>query len=209
MSDKTIGTTVNTPEFRASYVNVFAARMNTLSNKMEYSVTALFPKGAKITALEKACEAAVMQRWGSDKTKWPKNLRSPFRKQEEREKDGELPAGHEAGAVFVTFKTNENPRMPRPGVFDQRNKRIEEVDQSKIYSGCWLVANVTAGAYPKKGVTGIAPGVTFYLNGVQLVRDDEPLSGRPSVEKSFAPIEGFESDDAASEGAGGLFNSLT
>ena len=205
--EKPASTTVNSPEFRASYVNVFQAKMNTLSNKMEYSVTALFKKGADLTPLMKACESAMIQRWGPDKSKWPANIRSPFRKQEERAKEGELPAGHEKGAIFCTFKTAENPRQPKPGVFDQRNKKIEEVDQHRIYSGCWMIANVTAAAYPKKGVTGISPGVSFYLNGVQLVRDDDPISGRPQVEKAFAPIEGFE--DTEEQGAGSLFNSLT
>lgn len=203
---KGTGITVNTAPFRASYANIFQSRMNTLSNKEEYSVTALFKKGADISALQKAAEAAIIERWGTDKTKWPKNLRSPFRKHEEREKDGVLPDGHEEGGTFVTFKTAASPRHPGPFVIDRDGRtRITVDDQHRIYSGCWLIANVTAGAYPKKGVTGIQPGVTFYLNGIQFVRDDDPLSGRPPVEKAFSPVEGFEE----SEGASSLFGELT
>lgn len=207
---KGIGTTVNTPEFRGCYLTVFEPKLNTLNGKMQYSVTALFKKGQDLKAMQDAAQAACVQRWGSDKAKWPKNIRSPFRDQAEKEKEGELPAGHVAGAAFVTFSTNENPRSPKPAVFDQRNKRIEPADCHRVTSGFWFIANVTAGCYPSKKDEGkgISPGVKFYLNGLQLVREDEPLSGRPNVEKAFAPVEGF-SEDVAAEGAGGLFNSLT
>lgn len=195
----------NTPEFRGSYINVFQARLNTLNNKMQFSIAAIFEPGTNFLKLESLVENVLTERWGADKAKWPKNIRSPFRKHEEKEKDGVLPDGYKPGGIFMTFSTTENPRSPKPVVYDQRNKKIDEADQSKVYSGAYYIANVTASAYPKKGVTGIAPGVAFYLNGIQLVRDGEPLSGRPSVEKAFAPVEGFED----SQGAVSVFGDLT
>lgn len=216
--------TVNTPEFRSSYVTLFQAKPNSLKLDkktgqpvMQFSVQALFKKGEDLTGLKKAVKAAIIERWGADESKWPSkvdpetgkkslDIRMPFRDQSEREKDGELPTGCVAGAIFCTFSTNENPRQPKPAVFDQRNQKVSDEDQHKIYSGCWMKANVTAGAYPPKGVTGIKPGVTFYLNAVQKVRDDEPLSGRPNVEKAFQPIETDESSDGS---ATGMFSDLT
>lgn len=212
--------TGNTPAFRASYTNLFEPKPNKLKptkdhpeGAPEYSVTALFKPGEDLKKLETMVMAAIQERYGDDQSKWPKTpdgklaLRLPFRLQDEKKNDkGELPSGHAVGGIFCTFKTGANPKIPAPKVFDQRNQQITIADQTKVYSGCWLMANVTAGVYPKKGVNGIPPGVTFYLNGVQLVRDDDPISGRPNVEQAFAPIEGVEGSPAA---ATNLFGSLT
>lgn len=211
--------TVNSPAFRASYINIFEPKPNQLKKtaahpdgEPQFSVTALFKKGEDLKVLQGAVMAAIQDRYGDDQSKWPKKpdgslaLRLPFRLQDEKEKEGVMPAGHEKGAVFCTFSTNVNPRIPPPKVYDQFAKPIGISDQTKVYSGCWLIANVTAGVYPKKGVSGIAPGVKFYLNGAQLFKDDEPISGRPSVETAFAPVDG--AGDGAPMAATNLFGSL-
>lgn len=182
--------TVTTPVFRGSYVNLFQAKENKLSKKMEFSITALFKKGENLTILQRAVEDACVQAWGEDKTKWPKKIRSPFRLQEERAKDGKLPDGHEAGAVFITLKSER-----RPGLVDQNVQEI--LDEHKVYSGAYFKASVTAFAYPRKGTSGIAPGVSFGLSHVQLVRDGDPLSGRPRVEDAFQPVEDTEVSDGS------------
>lgn len=201
--------TVNTPPFRGSYLNLFTAKKNDLNGKMQFSAMALFKKGEKLTVLENAAKAAIQERWGDDPTKWPKGMRNPFRDQAEREKEGVMPDGHEAGAIFMTFSTDEKPGQPGPAIFDQANQRVTAADQTRVYSGCWLQANVTAAAYPSKNskVQNIKPGVAFYLNAVQLVKDDTPLGNRPNVENAFAPIEGAAEATAQAD-AGGLFDSM-
>jgi len=187
-------TTVVTPEFRLSYPYLFEPRENTLSGKMEYSVTALFPKGANMAVLEAAARAAIEEKWGSDPKKWPKQLRSPFRKQEERAKEDEsgntiLPDGYVEGAIFINLKASKLA----PKIVDRKVKPI--TDESKVYPGCYGVASVTAFAYDQKG----NKGVSFGLNGIQITRDGDSLSGRPNVESAFKPLADEPADTAGAE----------
>lgn len=172
---------INTPKFRVSYPNVFKPKRNELNGKDEYSVVALFPKAADIKVLKEAAQKAIIERWGPDKTKWPTNLRSPFRDQSERAKevDGKriLPAGHEEGAIFLNLKSSQ-----RPGVVDQNVQDI--IDESQFYAGCWARASVNAYAYDQKGNRG----VSFGLGNIQKVAEGEPLGNRAKPEQDFAPI---------------------
>lgn len=173
---------VMTPEFRVSYPNLLEPRLNDLNGKMEFSLVALFPKGADLSSLKGAAQAAIVEKWGADKTKWPKNLRSPFRDQGEKESEG-----YEAGAIFINMKSNQ-----RPGVVDANVKPI--IDPSQVYAGCYGRATVRAFAYDQKGNRG----VSFGLQNFQKTRDGESLSGRMKPEQEFEPIA---SSADASEGA--------
>lgn len=214
-----------TPEFRASYPHLFEPKANDLKRDpktnepvMEYSVTALFPLNADLSALVKILNNAAVKRWGNDPNKWPakiihaakkkwectpedeaSDLYLPIRHQSGQKKDGVLKAGYTEGAKFCAFRTRATPSQPPPGVFDQRNQRIPVADQTKVYAGCWMRAFVTAGSFPGPNAKpGIKPGVTLYLNAAQLIRDGEPLANRIDVERAFAPVEGFENNDAGS-----------
>lgn len=183
--------TVITPEFRVSYPNVFKAKMNTLSEKEEFSLVALFDADADLSELKKAAKDAIIKKWGADKDEWPENLKSPFRKQEERGKkvDGKkvLPNGYEEGGIFINLKSKQ-----RPGVVaaDGQTHIYEETD---FYAGCYARASIRAYAYDAKGNRGVA----FGLNNLQKVRDGDPLGGRMKAEDEFAPVKGSsqEKDD--------------
>ena len=177
-------TAVTTPTFRVSWPNLFKPRMNELNNKEEFSVQALFEKGADLAKLKAAAAAAVKKKWGD---KPPANLKSPFRDQGEKVKDGKLVDGHTAGAIFMTFKSSN-----RPTVVDQNLQEI--LEPAKMYAGAYARASVAAYAYDQKGNKGVALG----LNHVQLVKDGEPLSGRPTVESAFEAIATEEGADATS-----------
>lgn len=177
---------VMTPEFRVSFPTLFAPQLNDLNGKMEYSVVALFPKGADLSALKAAAQAAVVEKWGADKAKWPTALKTPFRDQAERAKDGVLPGGHEAGAIFMTLKSTQ-----KPGVVDEQVNDV--IDTSMIYAGCWGRATVRAYAYDQKGNRGVA----FGLQNFQKTRDGDPLSGRTRAADDFEPVAG-----AATQGGG-------
>lgn len=168
-----------TPKFRASYPNLFKARKNELNGKDEYSVVALFPKGTDLTSLQKAAMEALVKKWGHDKAKWPQNLRSPFRKHEERMKEGKLPDGYEVGGIFINLKSAQ-----RPGVVDQNVQPI--LDETQFYAGCFAIASTNAFAYDHKGNRGVA----FGLGNVQKQGDGDPLGGRTRAEDDFQPIEG-------------------
>lgn len=172
---------VITPVFRVSYPAVFKPRKNELNNKDEYSVVALFKPGEDLKVLKEAAQKAITDKWGPDKAKWPQNLKTPFRLQEERAKDVDgkrvLPAGHVEGAVFINMKSTQ-----RPGVVDQNVQEI--INESDFYAGCWAKASVNAYAYDQKGNRGVA----FGLSNIQKVRDDDPLGNRAKPEQDFAPI---------------------
>jgi hypothetical protein len=182
---------VMTPPFRVSYPAVFQAKKNDLNDKMEYSVVALFKKGEDLSKLKKAVQECIEAKLGTDKNKWPKNLRSPFRDQAERKKttdDGKeiLPDGYEEGAIFISMKSSQ-----RPGVVDQNVQPI--IDESMFYAGCFAHATVNPYYYDNKGNRGVA----FGLQNIQKLRDGDPLSGRTKAETDFAPVqtEGSSSTD--------------
>ena len=185
---------INTPTFRVSYPNVFKAKRNDLNGQDEFSIVALFKKGEDLSALKAAAQKAIVDKWGPDKEKWPKNLRSPFRDQAERAKDVDgkriLPAGHEEGAIFLNLKSKQ-----RPGVVDQNVQDI--IDESQFYAGCFARASVNAFAYDQKGNRG----VSFGLGNIQKVKDGEPLGNRARPEADFAPIAVEGGSPAASTGS--------
>jgi hypothetical protein len=172
---------VVTPEFRVSYPSVFQPKRNDLNGKDEFSVVALFPKGADLSALKAAAKAAVVEEWGPDEKKWPTKLRLPFRDQGEKKKDGVMPPAHEEGAIFMNLKSQQ-----KPGVVDQNVQPI--LDAVQFYGGCYARASVRAYAYEMKGNAGVA----FGLQNIQKTRDGDSLGGRAAPEKDFAPIPGAE-----------------
>lgn len=175
---------IMTPNFRASYPHLFKAKKNDLSGKDEYSVVALFKKGENLSALKKAAEDLLIEKLGPDKAKWPKNLKSPFRDQADREKDGTLPAGYDAGAIFLNLKSTN-----RPGVVNQDVQPV--IDESEIYAGCVCRATVRPYYYDQKGNKGVA----FGLQNLQKVADGEPIGGgRADPTAEFAPVETSSED---------------
>lgn len=188
MSEKVISyQNVMTPEFRVSYPYLFTPQQpmaNSANKDPKYSVVMLFPKGADLSALKKAAEAAIIEKWGADKTKWPKNLRSPFRDQGEKESDGYVP-----GAIFVTATSKQ-----KPGVVDAAVQPI--IDSSAVYAGCYGRATVRAFAYDNAGNRGVA----FGLQNFQKTRDGESLTGRLKPEQEFQPLPAAtESADAGDD----------
>lgn len=190
-----------TPEFRVSYPNVFKPKLNKLSNKEEFSLVALFPKGADLSKLKAAVKEVIEKEWGKDPAKWPKNLKTPFRDQGEREKEDDvtgkmvMPAGYEKGAIFINLKAKS-----RPGVVDAQVQPI--LDESQFYAGCWARASVNPYAYDVSGSRGVSLG----LNNIQKTRDGDSLGGKTKAEDDFAPIEGAATPAAVSADAASLFS---
>ena len=97
---------VITPKFRVSFPNVFEKKLNALSGKEEYSVHAIFEADADLKEIEAAILETIKEKWGADKAKWPKKLKSPLRNAEEKEdNEGKMPAGYEKGGKFMNLKT--------------------------------------------------------------------------------------------------------
>lgn len=179
---------LNTPEFRAAYVGLFrptAPRENPAGAK-KYSMRAVFHPDTDLTALKKAAKAATEEKWGFVV---PKNMRSPFRTNQEL--DNPIP-GIGDDWVVMTFSANENRR---PGIVDANLQDI--IDESECYSGAWYRAQVRPYVYQQSGNAG----VSFGLENVQKLRDDEPLgSGRMPANKAFERV------GSASKSADSMFD---
>lgn len=179
-----------TPEFRAGYVGLFraSAPKEDPNGKKKFSIRAIFMPGADLKQLKLDAEAAAIEKWGANV---PKNLRSPFRLNEELDNPV---AGIPDDAIVMTFSANEDRR---PGVVDANLQDI--IHESECYSGAWYRAQVRAFAYEAKG----NKGVSFGLQNVQKLRNDDPLgSGNIPASKAFdaVPTEG------GSKTAGGMFD---
>lgn len=190
----TANTQCITPEFRVSYPKVFKPERNELNGNDEYSIVALFKKDEDLSKLKAIVKAAAEAQWGADPKKWPKDMRSPFKDQGDKEKEDDdgntyLPDGYVKGATFCTFKSQK-----RPGLVNGRNEDI--IDESDFYGGCYARAQVNAKAYDKKG----NKGVSIYLNHVQKTRDGDSFGSSP---RSASDV--FEAVDDAGSG-GSLFD---
>jgi hypothetical protein len=168
-----------TPEFRAAFISVFKAtsmkNADGSVNKPKFSIRAAFPPTAKLDALKKEAEMAAREKWGD---KIPKTLRSPFRTNEELENPI---VGIGDDWIIMSFSANEDKR---PGIVDAKLQDI--IDDSDVYSGAWYRAQVRAFAYENAG----NKGVSFGLQNVQKLRDDDPLgNGRIPASKAFEPVD--------------------
>lgn len=188
------GNVVLTPKFRVSFPFVFRPQKPFAGSTSEpkFSVVMLFEAGADLTLLKNAAAEAVMAKWGADNTKWPTNLRTPFRDQGEKKYEGYV-----AGSIFVTATSKQ-----KPGLVDLNVQPI--IDESQFYAGCWAIAAIRAFVYDTAGNNG----VSFGLQHIQKQADGDPLGGRTKPEEHFEPVKG--ADDgvtaATNAAASSLFN---
>jgi hypothetical protein len=168
-----------TPDFRAAFISVFKAtsmkNADGSINKPKYSIRACFPPNADLKALKHEAQLAAQEKWGD---KIPKTLRSPFRTNEELENPI---VGIGDDWIIMSFSANEDRR---PGIVDAKLQDI--IDDSDVYSGAWYRAQVRAFAYENAG----NKGVSFGLQNVQKLRDDDPIgSGRLPASKAFEAVD--------------------
>lgn len=179
-----------TPEFRATWINVFKATSQTNEDgtisKPKFSLRAAFAPDSDMKTMKAEAEAAAVAKWGD---KLPKTMRSPFRANEDLDKP--VP-GIPDDWIIMTFSANEDRR---PGVVDANLQDI--IDSSQTYSGAWFRAQVRAFAYEAKG----NKGVSFGLQNVQKLRDGDPLGGA-----NQPAAKAFEAFGTPAKTAGGMFD---
>jgi hypothetical protein len=166
-----------TPKARLSFPNLFRARAVEEGKEPTFSCTLLFSPEAQQTpefaAMKAAAASVVTAKWGQNV---PANLRSPFRKAEEKA-DKE---GYEPGWVFINCSSKQ-----RPGVVQNTPTGLQKViDENEVYPGCWVIASLGPYAYDQKG----NKGVSFGLNNVLKVGDGDALGGRSRAEDDFAGV---------------------
>lgn len=171
---------------RFSYVNVFQPQppYNNPNGEPKYSVTILLPKSntAAKAAIDAAINAtiddAVRSKWGGQRPPQPAVCI--------HDGDGPRPSdgaafGEECRGCWI-FTASCNAKNP-PFVVDRNVQKI--LDPREVYSGIYGSVSVSFFAYNAGGKKGIGCG----LNGIQKVRDGEPLSGsRITAESAFRAI---------------------
>lgn len=171
-------TSVTTGEARLSYVNVFQPTARQLGAEAKYSVTILVPKSdtatkaAIDTAIAAAIEQGVSKCWSGVRPPQPSicvhDGDGP------RPSDGQ-PFGEECRGHWVFTASSKNA----PYVVDLNVQPI--LQQSEVYSGMYGRASVNFFPYFNSGKKGIGCG----LNGIQKMRDGDPLAGRITAEEAF------------------------
>ena len=179
---------VLTPEFRAAYVGLFrpSAPRDNPGGAKKYSIRAIFAPGTDLSEMKREAQQVAKDKWAANV---PKALRSPFRTNAEL--DSPIP-GVADDAIVMTFSASEDRR---PGLVDA--KLYDIIEESAVYSGAWFRDQVRAFAYEASGNRG----VSFGLQNVQFLRNDEPLgAGRVPANKVFEAV-----DVDASSNAGSIF----
>lgn len=150
---------VQTPEFRLCFPNLFKPTSFEGSTRETYNCVMVFPKDADLSKLKELAKAAFQKAFPNG----AKGARSPFRDGNEKVDEwGEV----FGDATFIRVSSNL-----KPPVADRKKHLI--VDEEQVYSGCYARAVVHAFAYDVKGNKGIS----FGLDAVQILRDGERLGG--------------------------------
>jgi hypothetical protein len=181
---------VITPVFRVSFPAILKPKAFE-GKEAEYSVVMLFDKDIDLgkpakgqkNSLKRAAFYAAVEKWGKDKTKWPRNLKMPFRDGEEKSDVD----GYE-GTIFITARSKTQPNL-----VDQRLRPITSEDD--FYAGCYAHAEVMAAAFDNSG----NKGVSFWLQNIQKVRDGEPFSGRLPADQVFGALESDDDEETDGE----------
>lgn len=184
---------------RLSYCNLFQPKppMNNPTGEPKYSTTILIPKtnteaiNAISAAINEAVEAGVSSKWNGVK---PPQPAVPIHDGDGvRPSDG-MPYGEECKGMFVMTASSTQP----PFVVDRQVQPI--IDPTKVYSGMWANVSITLFPYFNAGKRGVGCG----LNGVQKVKDDNPLVNRVTAKDAFSAMPEEPMSSAAASMFGGF-----
>lgn len=185
---------ITTPVFRASYSYVWEPRAMKEGDEPKFSISMVFNKdetpAEEIKRMTDAIKAAAVEKWGSDTSKWPRNLKMPLRDADKEDRTN--PSDPKFDKNYVnTYSMNASTKI-QPGIVDADVQPI--LDKSEFYSGCYARATVTFLAYDKGG----GRGVGCYLGNLMKVRDGEALAGGRSASADFAEFASAAGADANS-----------
>lgn len=173
---------IQTPEFRVSYPHLFTP--NSMSgSKPKYSLTMLYKKDDDLSIIQAALKSAKVAEFGSDRTKWPKNLESPVT-------DGDNPkyADKEGYKGHWVIKATSHEESA-PGVIDEENQPV--TDPAVVYPGCYAAAIMFARVWE----FGSKQGVQFILEHVKKTRDGKSFRTKKSAAEAFGVLASAENDD--------------
>lgn len=175
---------ISTPYATLSFPNLFTPRPKVPGGDPVYGCSLLFSPEAQKTQefanMKEAAQEAFIARFG-DKVKPSGAYSNPFRKAE----DKDIYAAF-GGYVYISPSTKN-----KPDIIGRNKEEILIPDQ--VYPGQIVRASLGVFAWEKGGNRG----VSFGLNGLQLVKPNAPrIDGRVSLAKIFDEIPNEEMADA-------------
>jgi len=171
---------------RLSFPKVF--KPNDAQYGGKYSCTLLLPPTYDFGPLKEAMEKVAIEKWGADKSKWPKGLRGPKQVIRPCEEKAHL-TGYQPGWFFVTASSQD-----KPGIV---NGALEDVtDEREVYAGRWALMSVNVYAYEN-----VTKGVGLGLQNIQVRRHDDAFSSRTPARNEFE--EYYDDMQGGSGGSGG------
>lgn len=170
MTNEKVNRRIVTPPFRAAYPKLFRPEQRSENDpKLYYGVEAIFSPDTDLTEMKKLAMQVAKEHWGD---KQPKKLESPFKKGDEYNEEREKQRPELEGCVFIRFNSTNKPEVVG------KNPNVPITDESEIYSGCWMRASVYCHPYDNRKNPQQKNGITFLLNNVQKLKDDEPWGGQ-------------------------------
>jgi hypothetical protein len=174
-------TKVITDVVRASFVHVWEPTSMQDGGPKKYSMALLIPKANKamIKQIREAiAEAEILglPKWGGKK---PAVLKQPLRDGDVEKPDDE----NYKGMYWINASSSQQPGVLGPD-------KNELLDKTKLYSGCYVKADINFYAFNSNGNRGIACG----LNNILVVKDGPALAGKESAKVAFANVEVPEDD---------------
>lgn len=164
---------ITTQLFRVSFPEVFEARSFQGSDP-KYSIQMLFPKDTTdMNELISEVKRLAQEKWGKKK---PKGFTNPI-------KDGDTLTDSDDEEIESTkgYWVVRASSKRKPGIVDKDKNLITAEEADEFYPGCWARATLNGFTYDTKG----NKGVSFGLNNLQKLKDDEPFGGRTSPENDF------------------------
>jgi len=179
---------------RLSYANLFEPRPvgEGDSSKLKYGTALIIPHDhPQVDKLKDLIDSLGKSKFGSG---WPavKRKRNPLRDywkeheqaraaaEEEGDDPNEIPKPDESTKDAFVLNTSADRK---PQIVDKHLQPI--LDDSEIYSGCWVNISLGGFAYDRDSNKGVG----FGLNNVQLVKQGERLGGAPNAEEEFETID--------------------
>jgi hypothetical protein len=152
---------------RLSFPNLFT-RSKPIAPAVEgsYGANLIFPVGADRSLLEAAVVDVLRDKCPDALSEDPKKrvkFKNPFKDQDEMLKYD----GYCEGGFYISATSRQN----KPPVVDAKGAVI--TDESKVYPGVWAVCTIRPFWYDK----GVNKGISFGLQSVMIVADDNNLGG--------------------------------
>jgi hypothetical protein len=164
---------IRTCPVRLSFPNIFKKGKPVEAGKEgTYGACLIFPLEADLGVLYREAQNVAMAQW----PKPAKTLKNPFLSQDDMLQWG----GFIPGGTYIRAVAYEN----QPKIVDQQ--RVPIIDPNRVYPGVWAVCAIRPFTFDK----GVNKGVSFGLNSVMLVAEDQVLGGGGSdPEHDFAGVQ--------------------